>query len=90
VLVGLEVNLKDQGVAVLDLLHGGLRGDGGNDDLVGVHSVVVGHGLSGIFGGSGQLQGVGQSEGGVGSDLGGLLSIATLQSGFLSGSSLGS
>ncbi len=89
VLVGLEINLKDRCVAVLDLLHGGLRVMGGNDDLVYVHSVVVGHGLSGYI--LGDLDKVlGNLKVVLVLDLGGLLSIATLQSGFLSGSSLGS
>ncbi len=38
-LVGLEVAHEDQGVVVLDLLHGGLGRQGVLDDVVSVHPV---------------------------------------------------
>lgn len=88
VLVGLQGNLENQGVTVLDLLDGGLRGNWGLDDLVGIQSSVVRNGGSSVSWLSGQLQGVWKSEGGVGSHLGGLLGVGTLQSRFLSSSSV--
>lgn len=88
VLVGLQGNLENQGVTVLDLLDGGLRGNWGLDDLVGIQSSVVRNGSSGVLRLSGQLQGVWKSEGGVGSHLSGLLGVGTLQSRFLSSSSV--
>lgn len=88
VLVGLDAHLQNQGVTVLNLLDGGLRGNWRLDDLVSVQSGVVWDGLSGVSWGSGQLQGLWQSEGSVGSNLGDLLGVGTLQSRFLSSSSL--
>lgn len=88
VLVGLDGNLQNQGVTVLNLLDGGLRGNWRLDDLVSVQSVVVWNRLSGVSWGSSQLQGLWQSEGGRGSDLNNLLRVSTLQSRFLSSSSL--
>lgn len=86
-LVRLEVDLEHQGVGVLDLLHGGLSGNGRDNNLVGIHSGVVGHGLSGVAWGSSQLQGLGQPEGGASSDLVGLVSRRTFQGALLSSSS---
>lgn len=88
VLVGLQGNLENQGVTVLDLLDGSLRGNWGLDDLVGIQSSVVRNSGSSVSGLSGQLQGVWKSEGGVGSHLSGLLGVGTLQSRFLSSSSV--
>lgn len=88
VLVGLQGNLENQSVTVLDLLDGGLRGNWGLDDLVSIQSSVVRNSGSGVSGLSGQLQGVWKSEGGVGSHLSGLLGVSTLQSRFLSSSSV--
>ena len=50
VLVGLDVTDEDQGVVVLDLLHGGLGGQRVLDDGVGVHLVPLGDGLTGVLG----------------------------------------
>lgn len=88
VLVSLQANLEYQGVTVLDLLDSGLGGNWRLNDLVGVHSVVVWNGLSGVSWVLSQLQGLWQSEGGRSSDLLGLLRVGTLQSRFLSSSSL--
>lgn len=88
VLVGLQGNLENQGVTVLDLLDGSLRGNWGLDDLVGIQSSVVRNSGSSVSGLSSQLQGVWKSEGGVGSHLSGLLGVGTLQSRFLSSSSV--
>lgn len=87
VLVRLQADLEHQGVTVFNLLDGSLRRNRRLDDLVGVHSVVVWNGLSGVSWGSSQLQGVWQSEGGGGSHLGHLLRVSTLQSRFLSSGS---
>lgn len=88
VLVSLQANLENQGVTVLNLLDGSLRGNWGLNDLVGVHSVVVWNGLSGVERSLWSLQGLWQSELGRSSDLDGLLRVGTLQSRFLSSSSL--
>lgn len=87
VLVSLDANLQNQGVTVLDLLDGSLRSNWGLNDLVGIQSVVVWDGLSGVSWRSSQLQGLWQFEGGGGSHLGNLLGVSTLQSRFLSSSS---
>lgn len=88
VLVGLDGNLQNQGVTVLNLLDGSLRGNWRLNNLVSVQSVVVWDRLSGVSWRSGQLQGLWQSEGSRGSDLNNLLRVSTLQSRFLSSSSL--
>lgn len=88
VLVSLNGDLQNQGVTVLNLLDGGLRGNWRLNNLVSVQSVVVWDRLSGVSWGSSQLQGLWQSEGGRGSDLNNLLRVSTLQSRFLSSSSL--
>lgn len=87
-LVGLDGNLENQGVTVLDLLDGGLRGNWRLDDLVGIQSSVGWNGSGGESWLSGQLQGLWKSEGGAGSDLSGLLGVGTLQGRFLSSSSV--
>ena len=88
VLVGLEGDLEDKDVAVLDLLHRGLGGDWLLDDLVGVQSVVVWDALGGVLWRSGKLQGLWKSEGGRGSGLEGLLTVGTLDNSLLSSVSL--
>lgn len=88
VLVSLQADLENQGVTVLNLLNSSLRGNWGLNDLVGVHSVVVRNGLSGVERVLSQLQGLWQSEGRRSSDLNSLLGVVTLQSRFLSSSSL--
>ena len=84
VLVGLDVNLENQDVSVLNLLHGSLRGNWRNNHLVGIHSVVVGNSLSSILGSSGQLQGLWSVETGVSSHLDNLVGVGTFQGGLLS------
>jgi len=71
VLVGAQVCEEDQGVVVLDLLHGRLGGQRVLDDVVGVHAVPGGHRLPGVLGTPGQLQGGGPTEVHVGADLAG-------------------
>ena len=87
VLVGLDVHLEDEDVTVFDLLHSGFRGNGGDDDLVVVHAVVVGDSLSGVLPVTSQLEGVGSVEGGQGSDLLHLVTVGTLQGSLLGSSS---
>ena len=45
VFVGFGVNNKDQGVVVLDLLHGRLCGQGMLDDIVSVHPASLRYGF---------------------------------------------
>ena len=87
ILVGLDVNLENQSVAVFNLLSGSFRCDWLLDDLVGVQSVVVWNRLS-VLWRSCQLQSLWKSEGSGSSDLDSLGRVSTLKSGFLSRLSL--
>ena len=58
VLIGLDVADEDQGVVVLDLLHGRLGGQGVLDDVVSVHAVPAGSRLARVLGGSGRPEGL--------------------------------
>merc|ERR1719479_331908 len=62
VLVGLDVTDEDQGVVVLNLLHGGLSGQRVLDDGVGIHLVPLGSGLAGVLGVPGSPEGLGPVE----------------------------
>ena len=68
-LVGVNVNNKDQGVVVLDLLHGGLGGQGELDDGEGVQSWGRGRGLGRALWRAGQAEGGGALEVDRGADL---------------------
>lgn len=83
VLVGLLVDNEDEGVGVLDLLHGSLGVKGRDDDIVGVHSGVVSNGLSLVLGLLGELKDLGSSEDGGGSVLEGLGAVGTLEGSLL-------
>ena len=50
VLVGLDVADEDQGVVVLDLLHGRLSGQRVLDDGVSIHLIPLGGRLPGVLG----------------------------------------
>ena len=62
VLVGLDVADEDQGVVILDLLHGGLGGERVLDDVVGVHPVPAGGRLARVLGGPRRTEGLGAVE----------------------------
>jgi len=87
-LVGLDVNDEDEGVVLLDLLHGGLGVEGSLQDLVLVQTGNVRNRLAGVLGGTGKLEGLGAVEGGRGADLASLLTVNTLQGSLLGGESL--
>ena len=57
-LVGLDVADEDQGVVVLDLLHGRLGGQGVLDDVVSIHAVPAGSRLARVLGGPGRPEGL--------------------------------
>ena len=69
-LVGVDVNNKHQGVVVLDLLHGGLSGEGVLDDVVSVHPVPAGGRLAWVLRSPGWTEGLGTVELHAGSHLG--------------------
>lgn len=88
-LVGLDINEEDQGVVLLNLLHGRLGVEGSLQDLVLVQADNVVHGLALILGLTSKLEGLGAVEGGRGADLARLLTVDTLQGSLLGGKSLG-
>ena len=61
-LVGLDVTDEDEGVVVLNLLHGRLSGERVLDDVVGVHPVPAGGRLAWILRGPGRTEGLGTVE----------------------------
>lgn len=83
VLVGLNVNGNNEGVVLLNLFDGDLRVDVVLDDLELVESGVVSNRLALVLGGSGKTEGLGLTEGGVGTDLQGLGLVNTLEGGLL-------
>lgn len=68
-LVGLGVDDEDQGVVLLNLLHGALSVERVNDDLVLVQARLVRERLAVVLRRSRQLQGLGTMEGRRGADL---------------------
>lgn len=78
-LVGLDVDNEDKAVVLLNLAHGALGVERVHDDLVLVQAGLVGNGLARVLAGAGELQGLGQVEGGRQADLVGLLGVNTLQ-----------
>lgn len=74
-LVGLDVDNEDEGVVLLDLLHGTLGVQGVQNNLVEVQSGAVVDGHAGVLGGPRQLEGLGAVEGGRGADLAGLVKL---------------
>lgn len=75
-LVGLDVDDEDEGVVLLNLLHGALRVERVQDDLVLIEARLVRDRLAGVFGSPGHLQGLGAVEGGRVPDLGLLLGVS--------------
>lgn len=69
-LVCLDVTDEDEGVVILDLLHGRLGGERVLDDVVGVHLVPARCGLPGVLGSTGRAEGLGAVELDAGADLG--------------------
>jgi hypothetical protein len=86
-LVGLDIDDKDEGVLLLDLLQGALSVERVNDDLVLIEAGRVGNRLARVLGGARQDEGLGPVEGRGEADLGLLVRVDTLQGGL--GSLLG-
>jgi hypothetical protein len=74
-LVGLDVDNEDEGVVLLNLLHGGLGVQGVQNNLVEVQSGAVVDRHAGVLGGPRQLEGLGAVESGRGVDLAGLVKL---------------
>jgi hypothetical protein len=74
-LVGLDVDNEDQGVVLLDLLHGALSVERVQNDLLGVELGLTGDGDTGVLGRPRELQGLGAVEGGRGANLAGLVKL---------------
>ena len=74
-LVGQSVDDEDQGVVLLDLLHGALGVERVDDDLVGIESGLRDDRLSGVFWLTGELEGLGLVEGRRETDLADLVGV---------------
>lgn len=88
VLVGLTVDLEDEGVSILNLLDGTLAVDVADNYLVLIKTGEVCNALSGILWATGKSLGLGEMEVGRGSDLDSLLVVSTLENGLLGVESL--
>ncbi len=62
-LIRLDIHNKNQRVVLLDLLHRALRVQRVDDDFVLVEAWLMGDGLARVFGGAGELEGLGSVEG---------------------------
>lgn len=74
-LVGLDIDDEDQGVVLLDLLHGALSVERVQNDLLSVELGLTGDGDAGVLGRPRELQGLGAVEGGRGANLAGLVKL---------------
>lgn len=74
-LVGLDIDDEDQGVVLLDLLHGALGVQRVEDGLVGVELGRTGDRHTGVLGRPRELEGLRAVEGGRGANLAGLVKL---------------
>lgn len=74
-LVCLDIHNEDEGVVLLDLLHGALRVERVQDDLGGIEGGLAGNRHTGVLGRPRELEGLGAVEGGRGADLAGLVKL---------------
>lgn len=74
-LVGQSVDDEDEGVVLLDLLHGALSVERVDDDLVGIEDGLRGDRLPGVFWLPGELEGLGLVEGRRETDLADLVRV---------------
>ena len=61
-LVGLDVADEDEGVVLLNLLHGGLGVERVDENLLSVHAGGMGDRLARVLAGAGQLEGLGAAD----------------------------
>lgn len=87
-LVGLDVNNEDNGVGLLELLHGRLIAVGSDDNLVLVETRSMSNRLALVLRCTGETEGDRSVEGSRGADLGDLVSVHALNDGLLGGNSL--
>jgi hypothetical protein len=74
-LVGTDVDDEDQGVVLLDLLHGALGVERVDDDLVLIETSLMGNGLAWVFWCTRELEGLRLVEGGRETDLADLVGV---------------
>lgn len=74
-LVGQSVDDEDEGVVLLDLLHGALGVERVDDDLVSIKDGLADDRLAGVLGLAGQLEGLGLVEGRRETDLADLVGV---------------
>jgi hypothetical protein len=87
-LVGLDIDNEDEGVVLLNLLHGRLGVERVDNDLVLIKTGRMRNRLAGVLGSTRQLEGLGPVEGSRGANLPVLVGVDTLKSGLGSGLSL--
>ena len=76
--VGLDINDENQGVVLLNLLHGTLSVERVDNDLVLIEAGNVRNRLAGVLGRSGELKGLGAVEGRRETDLADFLGVDLL------------
>lgn len=76
-LVGLDIDDEDQGVVLLNLLHGALGVQRVEDDLGSVELGSTGNRYTGVLRRPRELEGLGAVEGGRGANLAGLVKLFT-------------
>ena len=74
-LVGLDIDDENQGVVLLNLLHGALGVERVEDDLLGIKTRLTGDRPARVLGGPGELEGLGAVEGGRSANLAGLVLV---------------
>lgn len=77
-LVGLGVDDEDEGVVLLDHLHGALGVERVDDDLGGIEARLTRDAAAGVGRGARELEGLREVEGGAGADLAGLVRVDLL------------
>lgn len=83
-LVGLDIDNEDEGVVLLDLLHGALSVERVDDDLVLIKAGLVLDGLAKVLGVPGKSEGLRAAEGGRSSDLGLLVGVNLVEGSMIS------
>ena len=77
-LVGLDVDNEDQGVVLLDHLHGALSVERVDDDLGGIEARLTRDAPAGVGRGARELEGLREVEGRAGADLADLVRVDLL------------